>query len=656
MSHGHHHDHEHDHDHGHDHCHGGCCCGHDHGREESVSKKKIILRYVLGAIPIIVAFMGFIPFYIPLVAAIVGYLCFGVEVFEGMLRGFAKKKPFTEFTLMCVATLGAFAIGEYADAAALMYLYSLGETVSDGAYAKSKKSISSLIELTPETVSVLRGEKIHAERLESVRRGELILVRAGERVPLDCAVVSGGGDADTSSVTGEAKPLALYEGVECPSGALLLDGSVTLRVIREHEDSVVSRLKKAVRTAERRKSAAEKKISRFAALFTPIAFGAALLVFAVGTLITKDAVAWARAAITVLVVSCPCSLVISVPLTYFAGLGCAASEGIVFRGGEVMDRAAKLGLVAFDKTGTLTDSALVFDGAVTENGVSEPEFLSLSAAVLTHSPHAAARSFCREHTQKGEYKAESVENIAGRGVVCTVNGETALFGNARLLAEHGIKTDACEVTCIYGALGGRLLGRLEFSSHLKADVRASVERMRALGVKKTAVISGDAPASVKASCEAAGIDEFYSGAAPDRKLEIFEKLSESTPKGKYSAYCGDGLNDSAVIAAADVGIAMGACGSALTVESADIVLMDDSIEKINTAILISRRTERVANSNIALSLGIKIGVLLAGVLLAALKLGIPIELAVVADVGAALIAVLNSRRAAKKSYGEMSRG
>ncbi len=645
MSHGHHHNHEH---HEHSECACTCSCGHDHNNGEKKDNGKTILRYVLGAIPVIIGFMGYIPFYIPLVASIIAYLLFGVEVFIGMLKGFAKRKIFTEFTLMCVATLGAFAIGEYADAAAVMYLYSLGETISDGAYSKSKKSISTLMELTPEIASVLHDGVIFEKKAEEIKMGELIIVRAGERVPLDSLTVSGGGDADTSSVTGESKPLSLYEGVECPSGALLLDGSVTMKVLNEHKNSVVSRLKDAVNVAQKRKSSFEKKISRFASVFTPIAFAVAALIFVIGSFITGDIYAWARAAITVLVVSCPCSLVLSVPLTYFAGLGSAASSGIVFRGGEVMDKTAKLGFIAFDKTGTLTDSKLSFDRATIYADITEEEFLEASAAVLTHSPHAAAKSFCSVYSPNGAYKIENFENIAGRGIVCVLDGKKVIYGNTRLLSENGIDAPLCERTCIYGALDGILVGRLEFSSHLKTGVRESVKQMREFGVEKIAVISGDTYASVQECCVAAGIDEFYDRTAPDEKLEIFESISKSIESGKFTAYCGDGLNDSAVIAAADVGIAMGTCGSALTVESADIVLMDDNVEKINTAIRISHRTSRVANSNIVLSLGIKIVVLCVGVIFASMNLSMPIELAIVADVGAAVLAVLNSLRAAKK--------
>jgi Cd2+/Zn2+-exporting ATPase len=599
-------------------------------------------------VPVIIGFIGVIPFHIPLIASIIGYILFGFEVYGGMISGFKRKKIFTEFTLMCVATIGAFAIGEFADAAAVMYLYSLGETISSGAYARSKASISQLIEITPDRANLVNGVQTDSVDPDEVRAGDIILVRAGERIPLDGVVVSGGGSADTSSVTGESKPLELYDGVACPSGALLNDGSVHIRVTSEYHNSVAFRLKQAVAQASKKKSVAEKKITRFAAVFTPMAFCVAICVFTVGAIVTHNVNDWLRAAIMVLVVSCPCSLVLSVPLTYFAGIGNAAKRGIVFRGGEVMDRVAALNCIALDKTGTITEAGLSFDRAVILSDVSNEEFLKLSASVLVHSPHAAAISFCQHHGAREDVCVENVQIISGRGVVCTVDGKTVFYGNARLMRENGIDAPDSAVTAIYGARDGALLGRLEFSSHLKSGMKDTVKQMRDNGVDRITVISGDAELSVKQACDEAGIEEYFSGLAPDEKLSTLENIvNEQKEKSGYVAYCGDGLNDSAVIAAADVGIAMGGCGSALTVESADVVLMDDKPEKINTAIRIARRTSKVANSNIALSLGIKVGVLIAGVVLAYLKVEVPIELAIVADVGAAVIAVLNSLRASR---------
>jgi Cd2+/Zn2+-exporting ATPase len=305
--------------------------------------------------------------------------------------------------------------------------------------------------------------------------------------------------------------------------------------------------------------------------------------------------------------------------------------------------------VVFDKTGTLTESGMSFDGATLYDDMHEDQFLSLAKSVLTHSPHAAAVSFVRQCDAEAGYEVSNVENIGGRGIKCTVNGKTALFGNAKLMSENGIETENYSATCIYGAYGGELVGRLEFSARLKNHITDTVNTLKELGASRIAVVSGDNQSAVRSTCEETGIDEYYAGCTPDEKLDIVSGM-RATDKNKFVAFCGDGLNDSAVIAAADVGIAMGGCGSALTVESADVVLMDDNPEKICTAIRISRKTARVANSNIALSLGIKIGVLLVGIALAYLKIDVPIELAIVADVGAAVLAVLNSLRATKVEH------
>ncbi len=653
------HDHEHEHAHEECHCHEhdheecgcGCGCGHEHGEDER-PRWQSVLFYTLGAIPVVVGFLSFLPWQLCLVSSLLGYLLFGFSVWKNMLRGFTRGKIFTEFTLMCTASLGAFVIGEFADAAAVMYLYSLGEMLSDGAHARSKKNISELIALTPETATVLREGTPLRVSPEEVLLGETILVVAGETVPLDGIVLSGGGSADASSVTGEAKPLELYAGVFCPSGAILSDGSLELRVSAEYENSVLPKLRRAVEEASGRKSRAEKKISRFASVFTPIAFGVAALIFLVGVLLTGEWRTWLHTALIVLVVACPCSLVLSVPLTYFAGLGAAASHGIVFRGGEVMDALCRVRAIGFDKTGTLTESTLSFDGVELYGEMDEGAFFRLSRSVLTHSPHAAAVSFCSVCDAPLSETVEDVHILGGRGVVCRIGEEECLFGNAALLREHGIACEDSQSTAIFGALGGVLLGKLCFSSHPKEGSGKAISALRALGVERLQMLSGDTEASVAEAASALGFSEYAAALTPSEKAERFAVLSrevkEKDPRATV-AYCGDGLNDSAVIALSDIGIAMGGCGSALTVSSADVILMDDDPQKIADAIRRAKRTSRIAGQNIGLSLGVKIAVVVLGAILSAVTgAGIPMELAIVADVGAALLCVLNALRAARK--------
>ncbi len=649
------HNHDHAQNHGHDHsCGCGCGCGfgqdHDHGHE-SQKLGLLWLRYGLGALPVLIGFLGFLPWQLCLVASLVGYLLFGFEVWRGMLRGLRHKQLFTEFTLMCVATVCAFAIGEYADGAAVMYLYSLGETLSGSVYARSKRNLSELLAIAPEFATVWREGGFVTVLPQEVHPGDILLVRSGECVPLDGEVLEGGGFADASSVTGESKSLELYRGAVCPSGAILQDGSVRLRVLSDYENSVVSRLTKAVEEATARKSAAEKRISKFAARFTPLAFGVAALVFLVGWAASGTWIPWLRAAAMVLVVSCPCSLVLSVPLTYFAGVGSAAKQGMVFRGGEVMDRLCRIGALCFDKTGTLTEATLSFDGVEVYADQEEQAFLSLAHDVLTFSPHPAAQSFLAALSLPSIHRIEQAENLGGRGVVCLCDGKRTYFGNAALMREQGIELADSPTTAIFGGQEGILLGKLSFSSPLKEGVPQLIQALKQQGITRLVVLSGDGEESVAESCRQAGIEEYEGAMSPDQKATRFAQIAAEQTCNKrrpYTAYCGDGLNDSAVIAGADVGIAMGGCGAALTVSSADLCLMDDCPGRISDALAVAKRTARIATQNIVLSLGIKLAVLLIGVVLAWRGLTVPMGLAVVADVGAAVLAVLNALRAAKK--------
>ena len=626
-------------------CEHGCGCG--HGKEKS--RGALIATYCLGAIPIIAAFLPFVPTISRILCALLGYAFFGIGVWREMIESFGKKRIFTEFTLMCAATVGAFAIGEYADAAAVMYLYSLGETLSEGAYSRSRKSISELIEISPEYASVIRDGLIVKVAPDEVGVGESILIVTGERVPLDCVVIEGGGEADTSSVTGESIPVSLYSGISCPSGSILVSGSVKAVVESTYENSVVSRLSRAINEASERKSPREKRMSRLARIITPIAFATALAVSVLGSIVSGNVGQWVYAGLVILVVSCPCSLVLSVPLTYFAGIGAAASRGIIFRGGESVDSTARLCALAFDKTGTLTEPSAKFDGAEIYGDMGESEFLAFCRDALAFSSHAYAISFCKTYGGNGSHKIEDAQNIGGRGLVCRIDGQEALFGNATLMREKGICAEDSQGGAILVAYGGRLIGKLNFSSHIKQRTSEAISKIKSQGVYDMCVISGDGEYAVSRVCNELDIKTYYHSTTPDVKGERFIEFSKNVKKDTKMTvgFCGDGLNDSAVIAMADVGIAMGDGGSALTVESADVVLMDGNISKLYEAIRISKRTSKIATQNIVLSLSIKIAVMLLGVLLSVGGGGLPMEIAIVADVGAAVLAVLNALRASR---------
>ena len=641
------HDHHHDdHDHSDCGCGCGCGCGHDHDGGEGWSAKKIA-GYVIGGIVGALGFMPFLPLPARLAASLAVYVFFGFSVFREMIEGFREGRIFTEFTLMCGATLGAFCIGEFADGAAVMLLYSLGESISGSAYSRSKRNISELLEVTPEYASALREGGVVRTSPRDVAVGETVIVVAGERIPLDGEVILGEGRADTSSVTGEAAPLELYPGVRILSGSILKEGSVRIRVECEYKDSAVAKLSEAVAEAEKRASPTEKKISRFAGVFTPIAFGVAAAVALIGSLVTGEAALWIRTGLSVLVISCPCSLVLSVPLTYFAGIGAGAKRGLIFKGGEVIDGMRRMSAIAFDKTGTLTSSEISFDGVSLLGDMPREDFLQLSYDVLVNSPHGAAVAFCDAVALGVSRKALRTEVIGGRGVVVSFEASEAVFGNAALMRERGADVADSETTAIFGMLDGVLLGRLDFSSRPKEGAREVAERLKASGCR-VALISGDTEGAVRQGAAKLGIEEYYGGLTPSEKLERFESIyNEEKAKGSWRsvAFCGDGLNDSASVVRADVGIAMGKRGSALTVSSADLVIMDDSPAKIWEAKKLARRISGIADSNIAISLGIKLAVLCGGIAMAALGMGIPMELAVVADVGAAVITVLNALRA-----------
>ncbi len=581
--------------------------------------------------------------WIGIVASALVYLLFGGEVFRGAYRDIRRGKLFTEFTLMCVATLGAIALLEFADAAAVMFLYSLGEAISGEALRRSRKNIASLIELDEAYVNIEHGGAIHKIKASDARVGDVLSVRVGEKISLDGVVVEGVGYADTSAVTGESAPAELTVGTECLSGSVLVSGAISMRVSAAYEDSTVNRLRKAVKEASRRKAKTEKRITRFAEFFTPLAFGIALFAFIVGIFAYDSVARAARTALVILVTSCPCSLVLSVPLTYFAGLGRAAGKGIVFRGGETIDTVAAVRAIVFDKTGTLTSASLDFQGIriVADCAFSRAELLDICASALAKSPHAAAEAFCRGYAPKRAHRVENAENIGGRGLVCCVDGRRALFGNAALMREENIAVSTVDKTCIYVAIDGKLCAVLEFDATIKPETASELAKLRCDGVDRIAIVSGDHRASVSAVATKLGIEEFYADCKPDEKLALLERIDgEEKKKDRHAAvaFCGDGLNDSAAIMRADVGIAMGS-GSSLTVESADAVIVDDSIARLNEMMEIARGTRRIATQNICLSLGIKLAVVVIGIWMPLL------ELAVVADVGAAVITVLNAMRA-----------
>ncbi len=641
-----HHDHHDCHDHGHSDSLGGCTCGHDH---EKSSLREHIPSYVIGGVLLLVAIigeLGAMKGWISAVLSLLVYVYFGKEVFIGAYNNIKERKFFTEYTLMLVASVGAIALLEFAEAAAVIYLYSLGEEISGEAYSRSRKNISDLIEITEDNVTLIKDGVSRVIPASEAEIGDVISVRVGDKIALDGVVVSGNGFADTSAITGEGAPRELFVGAECLSGFLLVSGAIFVRVTEKHENSTAAKLKDAVKRASAEKAVTEKRITKFASVFTPIAFLVSVAVLILGLFI-KDSFGEAfKSALVVLVASCPCSLVLSVPLTYFSGIGRAAKRGIVFRGGQVIDSTSHLKTVVFDKTGTLTEAMPDFLGVVEVAGapVDKITLLNISKSALINSPHASAKAFCNAYTAPVRYDAQNVKNIGGMGLVCTVEGKKALFGNKRLMEKAGVSVKETKMSAIHIAIDGVYCGALVFGNKIKKGALAEISKLRRNGVERVAIMSGDNMPSVKKLADEIAIEEFYYELKPDEKLAQFDYIYKEE-KNRNSrgtvAFCGDGLNDSAVIAKADVGIAMGS-GSALTVENADVVIVDDSLERLPDMLFVAKSTSRVAVENIALSLGVKIAVIILGMTVTS-SLG----LAVIADVGTTVFTVLNAMRAGK---------
>lgn len=570
------------------------------------------------------------------------YFIIGLDVLITAVKNIFRGRPFDECFLMAVASLGAFFIGEYPEGVAVMILYQLGETLQDCAVRRSRKSVSSLMDIRPDIASVKRGADVEQVPPETVETGEIIVVRAGEKIPLDGVIVSGSTTADTSALTGESVPAQLYEGDGVMSGCVNLSGLIEVRVTKPFGESTVTKILELVENASAKKARTEQFITRFARWYTPCVVIAALLLAIVPTVISGYDQRYIYSALSFLVVSCPCALVISVPLSFFGGIGGASAKGILIKGGVTMEQLADCGTVVFDKTGTLTDGTFDITEIIPVNR-SENELLELAAIAEQASNHPAAAAVMRRFGGVPE-KAEITE-LAGRGVKAVSGGRTILAGNKKLMNENGIANvpgiDSAG-TVVYVSENGSYSGALVISDKLKEDAAKTVSELKKAGIK-TVMLTGDRQAAADAAAEKLGLDEVRAELLPDGKVkaveEIIEKNSRKKKKNK-TVFIGDGINDAPVLMRADAGVAMGGIGSDAAIEAADAVIMTDEPSKIIEAIRISQKTRRIAVQNIAFSLAVKAAVLI----LSALGLA-TMWAAVFADVGVCLIAVANALRA-----------
>lgn len=614
-----------------------CGCGHEHGRNE----KYIWVRF--GAAGVLFA-AGLVlggPVKTALLAA--AYLLSGYDVLLRAGRNILKGRVFDENFLMAVASLGAFAIGEYPEGAAVMLFYQCGETLQERAAGKSRRSITKLLNLRPPFARVLENGAEVKKDPKAVQTGQEILVFAGEKIALDGVVVKGESGVDASALTGESRPVSVRAGSNVWAGSVCVDGTLTVRVEKTYEDSAVAKILEMTEHAAQKKSAAEKFITRFARLYTPVVVGGAVILAVVPPLVCADASfkTWLYRALVFLVASCPCALVLSVPLGFFGGIGGAAKHGVLIKGSAYLERLARIWTLAFDKTGTLTQGVFEVLSVTPAAGVTRGEVLQVASLAEAHSSHPAAKAVLRA-ARKENCAAQSalhVKEIAGEGVEASAENRRILAGNARLMARYHIEVPPVQGTCVYVAENGIYKGVIELGDKPKAGAAQTVKTLQHGLVHRLVMLSGDAPSAVQKTARELGIKEAFGGLLPADKVARLETFMDQTPAGYATAFVGDGVNDAPVLARADLSIAMGGLGSDAAIEAADIVLMTDEPHKLVTAIRQARYTLGIIRQNIVFALVVKAVVLAAGALGEA-----TLWQAVFADVGVSLLAVANALR------------
>ncbi len=572
---------------------------------------------------------------------LVPYAPVGLSVLKKSVANVLHGHLLDENFLMSIATVGAFCIGEYPEAVFVMLFYQVGELFEGIAVGRSRKSISDLMNICPESACVVRNGEEVTVLPEEVAVGELLVLRPGERVPLDGRVERGHGQLDTRSLTGESVPKTVCEGDSIISGCVNLDGLLYVRVEKAYGESTVSRILELVENSAEVKSKTEARITSFARWYTPVVVGSAALLAVVPSLITGDWINWVRTALIFLVVSCPCALVISVPLSYFGGLGCASKYGILVKGANYLDALAKADTVVFDKTGTLTVGSFDVTQICSAQEGQERSLLRYAAAAEQFSTHPIAVSVCRAYARTGGAlpAADEVKELAGQGICATVEGASVAVGNGRLMSTLGISApeDACEGSCVYVAVDGSYFGKLLLSDALKAHAKEAQEALRACGVRRRELLTGDREEVAEQVARELEMDGYSARLLPADKVERVERLLQE--KQGSLLFVGDGINDAPVLARADVGIAMGALGSDAAIEAADVVLTDDKPEKVAVAVSIAKFTVKVAKQNIWFALTVK-GVFL---VLSVFHLT-GLWAATFADVGVSVIAILNAMR------------
>ena len=642
------------------------CCAHTHecAPEKHIEKKEsIFAEYWKVGLSFILLISGIImnalelPFfregYFSLIWYVVAYLPVGLPVMKEAWESMKDKDYFSEFTLMFVATLGAFYIGEYPEGVAVMLFYSVGELFQEKAVDKAKRNIGALLDVRPEEAAVVRDERVVIENPQSVKVGETIEIKTGGRVPLDGMMLNEVAAFNTAALTGESVPRSIRMGEEVLAGMIVTDKVIRIKVIRPFDKSALARILELVQNASERKAPAELFIRKFARVYTPIVIGLAVLIVLlpfIYSLITPQFLFtfndWLYRALVFLVISCPCALVVSIPLGYFGGIGAASRLGILFKGGNYLDAVTKINTVVFDKTGTLTKGTFEVQFCNCESGVSEEELIRMIASVESSSTHPIAKAVVNYAGQR-DIELSSVtdsKEYAGLGLEAAVNGIQVLAGNGRLLSKFQIEYPpellSITDTIVVCAIGNKYAGYLLLSDSLKEDAKIAIQNLKALGIQNIQILSGDKQSIVSNFAEKVGISEAYGDLLPDGKVKHLEELRQHTEN--QVAFVGDGMNDAPVLALSNVGIAMGGLGSDAAIETADVVIQTDQPSKVAEAIKVGKLTRRIVWQNISLAFGVKLLVLILG----AGGLATLWE-AVFADVGVALIAIMNAVRIQK---------
>lgn len=633
-SHNHEHNREHSHSHEHEHaCHGGCSCCHGHEEEEN-SKIKII-RIAAG---LLIFTGGFIAKgNLKTILFIASYIIAGYDIVINAFKNILHGELFDENFLMAVASIGAICIGDFAEAPAVMLFYQIGESLQDYAFERSEKSVNKIMDIRPDHAYLLKnGERVQIEASEA-KVGDIIVVAPGERVPLDGIIINGESYMDTSCITGESVKRKAGCQDEVLSGYVNSDSVVEIKVTHELSESAASRILDLMKNSLEQKSQSEKFITKFAKVYTPIVVGLALLTAVIPPFFDNmEFVKWIQRALTFLVISCPCALVISIPLGFFAGLGAASKKGLIVKGGNAIEELSKTNTVIFDKTGTLTEG--VFEVSKIESVINEEDFLKLCAYAEYYSNHPVASAIKKKFGQKIDTSVISdYKEIAGKGISVTLSETEILAGNKKLMNDNNISvpdTDALG-TIIYVASGGGYIGYIAVSDKIR-DTK-TVAALEESGIK-TVMLTGDRKNAAKAVGKKLGLSEIRSELLPQDKVNIVKEIA----KNNVCAFVGDGINDAPSLATANVGIAMGGIGSDAAIEAADVILINDDIAKIPTAIKLSKHTMKIVKENIVFSISVKVLIMVLGFIGFA-----SMWLAIFADVGVALLAILNSMRALK---------